>query len=273
MSLQHHLDRHRADASGHEADRLSAPANEEGSLATEALWQPSTRYSDQPMDWRTRLFGMGGVGTVALLIAGGALLTWTTYTAAPAPSALSVFDVAPPAAPPETPPEQKQAPKPVEKKEAQPEPQQARPIEPARIQISPVTVPIPVTLPKPADRSPVEPETAAPKTLPAPAAPQVSSNAADTWEGRVLAALHKQRRYPRAAMARRQQGVPYIRFVMDRDGKVLSSRLERSSGFPELDREAVSLPKRASPLPKPPADKTGDTIELVVPVEYFMRTL
>jgi protein TonB len=131
-------------------------------------------------------------------------------------------------------------------------------------------VPIPVTLPKPADPGPVEPETAAPKTLPAPAAPQMSGNAADTWEGRVLAALHKQRRYPRNAMMRRQQGVPYIRFTMDREGKVLSVRLERSCGFPELDREAVALARRASPLPKPPDDKPGDTLELVVPVEYFL---
>ncbi|MFT3964629.1 MAG: energy transducer TonB [Sphingobium sp.] len=271
MSLMHHLDRHEADASGHKADRPSPLVTAERAPAKEDGWQPSTRYSDQPMDWRTRLFGMGGVGTVALLIAAGALFTWTTYTAAPAPSALSVFDVTPPASPPETPPEEKQAPKPVEKKEAQPEPQETRPIEPTKIQISPVTVPVPVTLPRSADPGPVEPETAAPKTLPAPAAPQVSSNAADTWEGRVLAALHKQRRYPRNAMIRRQQGVPYIRFTMDRDGKVLASQLESSSGFPELDREAVSLARRASPLPKPPKDRTGDILELVVPVEFFLR--
>lgn len=86
----------------------------------------------------------------------------------------------------------------------------------------------------------------------------------------MLAALNELRRYPRIAMGRRQQGIPYIRFVMDRDGKVLLSRLERSSGFAELDREAVALPKRASPLPKPPADKSGETLELVVPVEFFM---
>lgn len=72
-------------------------------------------------------------------------------------------------------------------------------------------------------------------------------------------------------MVRRQQGVPYIRFIMDREGKVLASRLERSCGVSELDREAVSLPKRASPLPKPPEDKSGDTLELVVPVEYFLK--
>ncbi|WP_245896845.1 energy transducer TonB [Sphingomonas fennica] len=48
---------------------------------------------------------------------------------------------------------------------------------------------------------------------------------------------------------------------MDREGKVLSSRLKRSCGFPELDREAVALPKHASPLPKPPDDKPGDTLD------------
>jgi len=57
---------------------------------------------------------------------------------------------------------------------------------------------------------------------------------------------------------------------MDRDGRILSVRLERSSGFRALDEEALALPRRASPLPKPPEDVRGDPIELVVPVEFFM---
>jgi len=69
----------------------------------------------------------------------------------------------------------------------------------------------------------------------------------------------------------RQQGVPYVRIIIDREGKVLSSRLERSSRFFELDREAVALAKRASPLPKPPLERFGGTLELVVPVEFFMQ--
>ncbi|MFT4055639.1 MAG: hypothetical protein QM681_14130, partial [Novosphingobium sp.] len=68
--------------------------------AKEPLWQPSPRYADQPMSWRTRLFGAGGTTMIGLLILGGALFAWTSYQAAPVPTTLSAFDVAPPAAPP-----------------------------------------------------------------------------------------------------------------------------------------------------------------------------
>lgn len=217
-----------------------------------------------------RIFGLVGTGLIYLAAMAGFFLTINHVTSVKAPSALVVFDVHPPASPPETPPKEKDAPKPVEKKEKQPEPREVRPVEPTKIPISPVTVPIPVAAPSPADPGPKEPETAAPRTLPAPPAPQMASNAPDSWEGRVLAQLAKNRRYPRSAQASKQQGIPYVRIVMDREGKVLSVRLERSCGFPELDREAVALPKRSSPLPKPPDDKPGDPLELVVPVQFFL---
>lgn len=229
---------------------------------------PSTRYSDQPMSLRTRLFGIGGVCAVALLIVGGALITWRTYTAAPAPATLSVFDVAPPAAPPEPQSEIPPGPEQVEKEKPLPEKEQAN-IEPPEIQLhreNPIILPMPRPVPEPGP--PVE-RTTAPESKPMPPAPQVSTGK-PTWEGQVLAALNQKKRYPRDAQFRRQQGVPWIRFTMNREGKVLSANLERSSGFPSLDREAVALPKRAQPLPKPPDDVTGDTIELVVPVEFFM---
>jgi protein TonB len=58
---------------------------------------------------------------------------------------------------------------------------------------------------------------------------------------------------------------------MDMTGKLLSARIEHSSGVRSLDQEALALPKRAQPLPKPPEDVKGDSIELVVPVEFFLR--
>lgn len=81
----------------------------------------------------------------------------------------------------------------------------------------------------------------------------------------------KVKRYLRKASFKRQQGVPYIRFSMNREGRVVSVRLERSSGFKSPDDEALTVAKRAQPLPKPPEDVKGDTIELVVPIEFFMR--
>jgi protein TonB len=120
------------------------------------------------------------------------------------------------------------------------------------------------------DPGPPIKETTAPESKPAPPAPQISTGK-PTWEGLVLGALNKVKHYPRDAHFARQQGVPYIRFVMDRDGKLLSARIERSSGVRSLDQEALALPRRAQPLPKPPEDVKGDSIELVVPVEFFLR--
>lgn len=228
-----------------------------------------TRYSDQPMSLRTRLCGVGGVGLVAALFAGGMLLSWQVYKAVKAPATLNVFNVAPPAAPPEPVREVPPGPEKVQKETARPDPDQPR-IEPPKVEV-PSANPLPVMAAKPTpDPGPPVKETTAPESKPAPPAPQVSTGK-PTWEGLVLGALNKVKRYPRDAHFARQQGVPYIRFVMDRAGKVLSSRLERSSGYRSLDQEALSLPKRAQPLPKPPEDVKGDTIELVVPVEFFMR--
>ena len=57
---------------------------------------------------------------------------------------------------------------------------------------------------------------------------------------------------------------------MDRSGRVLSSRIDRSSGRPLLDREALAMLDRAQPLPPPPDDVPGATLELVTPVEFFL---
>ncbi|WP_047170578.1 energy transducer TonB family protein [Novosphingobium sp. Rr 2-17] len=220
----------------------------------------------------SRIIGLTGtIGIFAVVLAGFFLtIDWMAMPMQP-PSAPTVVELLPLASPPETPPKEKQAPSPIEKMTRPLDRPKTQPIEQTIVPIPAVSAPQPAGMPKTPDPAPRREETAAPKTAPAPPASQASSNAPDTWEERVLAQLNSHRRYPRMAMARRQQGVPYIRFVMDREGKVRSSRLERSSGFPDLDREAVSLPKRASPLPRPPVDRDGETLELVVPVEFFMK--
>jgi protein TonB len=143
-----------------------------------------------------------------------------------------------------------------------------------------------VAVPKPAkpkpDNEPPAPANTAPPALQAPQAPAVaapspgaaaapSSNAVPTWQGLLLGRLEQFKRYPRSAQSRHQQGVAYLRFTMDRNGKVLSAKIDRSSGFALLDEETLALIHRAEPLPIPPPEVPGDPIELVVPVEFFLR--
>jgi protein TonB len=113
---------------------------------------------------------------------------------------------------------------------------------------------------------------AGPAVVPPPAAsvPHVS-NAAPTWQAQLLARLEEAKRYPEEARMHRWQGVAMLYFSMDRDGKVLSADIKQGSGYPVLDAEALALIQRAQPLPKPPAEVKGDPVQLVVPVEFFLK--
>ena len=230
-------------------------------------WQPGPRYSDRSMPWSTRLWGSGGAISILLIAVVGATFTWHFHPARQAPASISVFNVAPPAAPPEP---VRDIPPGPEKTE-----REAQPVLPERPAMPPPEIALPsiVQLPRAEvipDPGPPVKETTASESKPTLPAPMETADKS-SWEGQVLAALNKVKRYPRAAMSRRQQGIPYIRFVLDRDGRVISASLECSSGFAALDDEAASLPKRAQPLPKPPNHVKGDRIEMIVPVEFFMR--
>ena len=229
---------------------------------------PIERHGYAPSPGR-RVLAFVGTSCIYALVGAGLLLSFEVSSPPPKPSAPLVVTLLPLASPPETPPKPKEAPKPVEKHERQPTPPRVEPVEHVISPLSAITLP-PSPAAKPADPAPPQPETAAPKTAPAPPAPQASSNAPDTWEGRVLARLEKFRRYPGGARSARQQGVVYIRFRINRDGHVLTSSLVRSSGFPALDQAARETLRRADPLPRIPADRP-DEIELSVPVEFYIR--
>lgn len=127
-----------------------------------------------------------------------------------------------------------------------------------------------------ADRTTDQPSSLAPDidTMKAPlegSPSDMASSATQTWENRLLTHMEHYKRYPGAAQVRRQQDVVYLRFTMDRNGKVLTWNIERSRGYALLDKEVAELIKRASPLPAPPDEVPGSRIEMVVPVEFFLR--
>jgi protein TonB len=88
------------------------------------------------------------------------------------------------------------------------------------------------------------------------------------WQSRLMAHLERRKKYPSGAKSRREEGTVYVRFRIDDSGKVLSATLARSSGWPELDNEVLSLVQRASPVPAPPPD-VNKTI--TAPVKFNSR--
>src|SRR5262249_8672175 len=92
-----------------------------------------------------------------------------------------------------------------------------------------------------------------------------------TYQGLILAHLERNKRYPRDARMRRQEGVATLRFSIDRTGKLLGFKLEASSGHPALDAEVLAMIQRAAPLPPFPPEMTQGELELVVPVRFALR--
>ncbi len=136
--------------------------------------------------------------------------------------------------------------------------------------------------PKPKDTRPPAPTTSAPQAAPvrraavaaAPAqgAPKArSSTAIPRWKSQVVGILERNKRYPPAAQARHEQGEAELAFSLDRQGRVVSSRIARSSGSAALDQETLALVRRAQPFPPPPADMPGAQISLTVPLRFNIR--
>jgi protein TonB len=92
-----------------------------------------------------------------------------------------------------------------------------------------------------------------------------------SWRDRVVARLQQAKRYPSAAEANRDQGTATLSFSVDRNGRVLSRSIARSSGHASLDQEVLALVQRAQPLPAFPPAMTQQVIHLTVPIRFSLR--
>ena len=86
----------------------------------------------------------------------------------------------------------------------------------------------------------------------------------------MLRHLERHKRYPQEAQRARREGVTIVRFTMSRDGRVLAARIERTSGVASLDQEGLDLLQRAQPLPPLPSDQPTESLELVVPIQFYL---
>jgi protein TonB len=135
--------------------------------------------------------------------------------------------------------------------------------------------------PAPAQETLVPQESAPLPTVAAIAAPATAAKKQGTttaaaeevssWQKRIVTQLGKHRRYPQKARVRRHQGEAIVRFTVDREGRVIASRIVTSSGSSLLDEEALAVLTRAAPLPEPPEDLVGATFELEIPIRFRIR--
>ncbi|QBQ55227.1 energy transducer TonB [Nitrosococcus wardiae] len=253
-------------------------------------------------------WGLGVFLAVALHVgAAFGVIVWNaTRTPPPSPPPammieLAALPAAPPPQPSDVPPEPKQEEVEPPLPEPEPEPlsEKVETPPPPKPKVKPeVALPKPPPKPKPRPKQPqppsqpIEEKTPPPEPVskpkpPAPAqqsppasraeAPAPSASSAQvrktvqTWQQLLLAHIQRHKRYPSSARRRRQEGVTYLRFVMDREGQVLSARIERSSGYALLDKETQALIERAAPLPAPPPEVSGKQLEFVVPVQFSLR--
>lgn len=206
---------------------------------------------------------------VHALIAAGLLISWSVTRPVSPGENLSVFSI--PAAAPQAEDTPAQEPPPLPKAA----PVEAPAIEtPPAIAAAPVTpAPIPRIAAPPARIAPPPVAPPAPRRDPAPApapSPPPAGPVDPSWEGKVLKHIDRHKRYPRMIGSRRPVGTAIVLFRMNRQGAILSARIERTSGNAQLDKAAIETVRRSAPLPAIPSDRP-DPLQLSVPVEFERR--
>jgi periplasmic protein TonB len=145
-----------------------------------------------------------------------------------------------------------------------------------------IVIPQPIPEPEPTPKEeapPPPPAPQVPKAVEAPVAAAPSqgklstsnSNAVPAWKRQVANLLERNKRYPAAAQQRGERGVTEISFSVDRQGRVMSSHIVRSSGSAALDQATLDLVRRVQPFPAPPSEMAGAQIELIVPIRFKMN--
>jgi protein TonB len=94
------------------------------------------------------------------------------------------------------------------------------------------------------------------------------SSSLPRWTSRISTLLERNKRYPKAAREHRESGVVQVSFTIDREGRLLSSNVKKSSGHGLLDEEAIAILKRAQPFPPVPAEVPGQTISMTIPIRF-----
>ena len=183
-------------------------------------------------------------------------------------------------------------PKPEPRAEIRPEP---------RTEFKAQPQPVPRDVPPPSVQPRIDPVIAAPAaaqpappvaTAPQPAAPPVASVPAlpsappqavtgidqaqenrlkETYGLSISKEIKRFQKYPPPAQRRGWEGTAEVLLQISAEGKVISITLGKSSGRDILDKEALDMVRRASPLPQAPPDLRGRALVVSVPIVFKLQ--
>ena len=80
--------------------------------------------------------------------------------------------------------------------------------------------------------------------------------------------IESHKRYPGTAKTRQIEGRVTVRFVIESDGRISSSKVVESSRHRALDQAALSAVKEASPFPRPPRNLFNGPIPLEITIMF-----
>lgn len=87
----------------------------------------------------------------------------------------------------------------------------------------------------------------------------------------LVAQLAEHKRYPFSSRQKAEEGIAVLDFEISRTGKVMLANIQKSSGFPALDKAVLSMLKRAEPFPPVPPDIKGEPIRLTLPIAFKLN--
>lgn len=155
-------------------------------------------------------------------------------------------------------------------KKVQPKPKpKARP--------QPIKAPVEVKAPTPASPASVTSTAAGNpqpnKTSPGTDTVNIPTQQQSNWTSLLLQRLERYKRYPAQAVRQQARGVVLLNLTLSREGQVLHVSLAKSSGVPSLDKEALALPQRASPLPALPDNMVEgkSQMNITLPIRFDLR--
>lgn len=95
------------------------------------------------------------------------------------------------------------------------------------------------------------------------------TNAPDAWKKKIVIHLMSKKEFPPGAIG--QSGTAKVKFVIDRQGKLISREVVESAGSELLDAAALRMVEQAEPFPEPPAEVKDERYTFMLPVIFTKR--